>query len=93
VTKVHREAQAHFKRGRRIILIGHGGHPEVIRTIGQLPPGAVTDGRCSKIAAQNTKRNVAKRQNVIREFIAIDSEGGSVGEAFVIDDKISPLWR
>ena len=42
VTKVHREAQAHFKRGRRIILIGHGGHPEVIGTMGQLPAGAVT---------------------------------------------------
>ena len=42
VTKVHREAQSHFKRGRRIILIGHVGHPEVIGTIGQLPPGAVT---------------------------------------------------
>ena len=42
VTKVHREAQAHFKRGRRIVLIGHVGHPEVIGTMGQLPPGAVT---------------------------------------------------
>ena len=42
VTKVHREAQAHFKRGRRIIFIGHAGHPEVIGTMGQLPPGAVT---------------------------------------------------
>jgi len=42
VTKVHREAQAHFKRGRRVILIGHARHPEVIGTIGQLPPGAVT---------------------------------------------------
>jgi 4-hydroxy-3-methylbut-2-en-1-yl diphosphate reductase len=42
VTKVHREAQAHFKRGRRIVFIGHAGHPEVIGTMGQLPPGAVT---------------------------------------------------
>jgi len=42
VTKVHREAQAHFKRGRRIVLIGHAEHPEVIGTMGQLPPGAVT---------------------------------------------------
>ena len=42
VTKVHRETQAHFKRGRRIILIGHSGHPEVVGTMGQLPPGAVT---------------------------------------------------
>jgi 4-hydroxy-3-methylbut-2-en-1-yl diphosphate reductase len=42
VTKVHREAQVHFKRGRHIILIGHAGHPEVIGTMGQLPDGAVT---------------------------------------------------
>jgi 4-hydroxy-3-methylbut-2-enyl diphosphate reductase len=42
VTKVHREAQVHYKRGRHIILIGHAGHPEVIGTMGQLPEGAVT---------------------------------------------------
>ena len=42
VTKVHREAHAHFKRGRRIILIGHAGHAEVVGTMGQLPPGVVT---------------------------------------------------
>jgi 4-hydroxy-3-methylbut-2-en-1-yl diphosphate reductase len=42
VTKVHREAEIHHKRGRRIILIGHAGHPEVIGTMGQLPEGAVT---------------------------------------------------
>jgi 4-hydroxy-3-methylbut-2-en-1-yl diphosphate reductase len=41
VTKVHREAQVHFKRGRKVILIGHAGHPEVIGTMGQLPPGAI----------------------------------------------------
>jgi 4-hydroxy-3-methylbut-2-enyl diphosphate reductase len=42
VTKVHREAQAHFKRGRHVVLVGHAGHPEVVGTMGQLPPGAVT---------------------------------------------------
>ena len=42
VTKVHREADIHFRRGREIVLIGHAGHPEVIGTMGQLPPGAVT---------------------------------------------------
>ncbi len=42
VSKVHREAEGHFNVGRHIILIGHAGHPEVIGTIGQLPPGAVT---------------------------------------------------
>ena len=41
VTKVHREAEIHFKRGKEIILIGHAGHPEVVGTVGQLPEGAV----------------------------------------------------
>ena len=41
VTKVHREAEIHFKRGREIVLVGHAGHPEVIGTMGQLPEGAV----------------------------------------------------
>jgi 4-hydroxy-3-methylbut-2-enyl diphosphate reductase len=41
VTKVHREAEIHFRRGRRVLLIGHAGHPEVVGTMGQLPEGAV----------------------------------------------------
>ena len=42
VSKVHREAEQHFARGRHILLIGHAGHPEVVGTMGQLPDGAVT---------------------------------------------------
>jgi 4-hydroxy-3-methylbut-2-enyl diphosphate reductase len=42
VTKVHREAEVHAKRGRHIILVGHQGHPEVIGTMGQLPAGTIT---------------------------------------------------
>ncbi|HMN73342.1 MAG TPA: 4-hydroxy-3-methylbut-2-enyl diphosphate reductase [Rhodoblastus sp.] len=41
VTKVHREAEIHHKRGRKVLLIGHAGHPEVVGTMGQLPDGAV----------------------------------------------------
>ncbi|NDH60897.1 MAG: 4-hydroxy-3-methylbut-2-enyl diphosphate reductase [Alphaproteobacteria bacterium] len=41
VSKVHREAERHHEAGRRVVLIGHAGHPEVIGTMGQLPPGAV----------------------------------------------------
>ena len=41
VSKVHREAERHYKNGHQIILIGHAGHPEVIGTMGQLPDGAV----------------------------------------------------
>ena len=42
VTKVHREAVVHHKKGREVVLIGHAGHPEVVGTMGQLPPGAVS---------------------------------------------------
>lgn len=41
VSKVHREAEHHHEAGRTVLLIGHAGHPEVVGTIGQLPPGAV----------------------------------------------------
>jgi len=41
VTKVHNEAQRHWREGRKVILIGHAGHPEVFGTMGQLPEGAV----------------------------------------------------
>jgi 4-hydroxy-3-methylbut-2-enyl diphosphate reductase len=42
VAKVHSEARNHYENGREIVLIGHAGHPEVIGTLGQLPPGAAT---------------------------------------------------
>ncbi|MBO6890645.1 MAG: 4-hydroxy-3-methylbut-2-enyl diphosphate reductase [Roseibium sp.] len=42
VSKVHKEAEIHFRRDREVLLIGHAGHPEVIGTMGQLPVGTVT---------------------------------------------------
>jgi 4-hydroxy-3-methylbut-2-en-1-yl diphosphate reductase len=41
VTKVHREAELHYRRGALVVLVGHAGHPEVMGTMGQLPSGAV----------------------------------------------------
>ncbi|MEM7524086.1 MAG: 4-hydroxy-3-methylbut-2-enyl diphosphate reductase [Pseudomonadota bacterium] len=41
VSKVHREAERHHREGLQIVMIGHAGHPEVIGTMGQLPPGEV----------------------------------------------------
>lgn len=42
VSKVHVEAERHHANGKHILLIGHEGHPEVIGTMGQLPPGKIT---------------------------------------------------
>jgi len=41
VSKVHVEAERLHAKGRQILLIGHAGHPEVVGTMGQLPPGAI----------------------------------------------------
>ena len=41
VSKVHVEAERHYKAGRELVLIGHAGHPEVIGTMGQIPDGAI----------------------------------------------------
>jgi len=42
VSKVHKQAMRHQRLGRHVVLIGHAGHPEVIGTMGQLEPGAVS---------------------------------------------------
>ncbi len=42
VSKVHRRAERLVEAGKHIIFIGHKGHPEVIGTFGQVPPGSMT---------------------------------------------------
>jgi 4-hydroxy-3-methylbut-2-enyl diphosphate reductase len=42
VSKVHVEAERHARDGHHILLIGHAGHPEVIGTMGQVPPGTMS---------------------------------------------------
>ena len=42
VSKVHRQAERLVADGRHILFIGHVGHPEVIGTFGQVPPGSMT---------------------------------------------------
>ena len=37
VEKVHKEARKNHDEGRKTLLIGHQGHPEVIGTMGQIP--------------------------------------------------------
>ena len=52
VSKVHRQAERHVANGRHIVFIGHAGHPEVIGTLGQVPPGAMSLlETCADVAA------------------------------------------
>lgn len=42
VAKVHAEINAWYRAGRHVLLIGHIGHPEIVGTLGQIPPGAAS---------------------------------------------------
>ena len=72
VTKVHREAAIHFKRGREIILIGHAGHPEVVGTLGQLPKGAVVLIETMEAARAFQPKDPSKLAFVTQTTLSID---------------------
>src|SRR5215468_4911504 len=72
VTKVHREAEIHFRRGREIVLIGHEGHPEVTGTMGQLPPGAVRLVQTAEEAATFEPNDPDKLAYVTQTTLSID---------------------
>ena len=72
VTKVHREAAIHFKRGREILLIGHSHHPEVVGTLGQLPAGAVTLIETAEDAETFTPKDAGNLAFVTQTTLSID---------------------
>jgi 4-hydroxy-3-methylbut-2-enyl diphosphate reductase len=72
VTKVHREAELHFRRGREIILVGHAGHPEVVGTIGQLPVGSVHLVETIAHAESFVPRNADNLSYVTQTTLSID---------------------
>ena len=72
VTKVHREAMIHLKRGRDIVLVGHAGHPEVIGTMGQLPAGAVTLIETAADARAFAPREAAQLAYVTQTTLSLD---------------------
>jgi 4-hydroxy-3-methylbut-2-enyl diphosphate reductase len=72
VTKVHREAEIHHKRGREVVLIGHAGHPEVIGTIGQLPEGAITLVQSVAEATAFVPRDAGKLAFLTQTTLSVD---------------------
>ncbi len=72
VTKVHREAEIHHKRGREIVLIGHAGHPEVVGTMGQLPQGAVSLIETVEDVARFTPRDARALAFVTQTTLSVD---------------------
>jgi 4-hydroxy-3-methylbut-2-enyl diphosphate reductase len=72
VSKVHIEAHRHFAEGREIVLIGHAGHVEVIGTMGQLPPGAITLVQTVADAEAFTPRDPQKLAYVTQTTLSVD---------------------
>ncbi len=72
VSKVHKEAEIHFRRGREIVLIGHAGHPEVIGTMGQLPEGAVSLVETAEQARSFTPRTDAPLAWITQTTLSVD---------------------
>jgi len=72
VSKVHREAERHFAEVRHILMIGHAGHPEVVGTMGQLPPGAVTLVQNSTEAEAVVPPDVSRLAFITQTTLSVD---------------------
>jgi 4-hydroxy-3-methylbut-2-enyl diphosphate reductase len=59
VTKVHNEAIKYSKQGRKIILIGHRGHQEVVGTMGQADMILIDDREKNNVPELDTQEPVA----------------------------------
>ena len=79
VSKVHVEAQRHFDNDREILLIGHAGHPEVVGTMGQLPPGAVALIETAADAETFQPRDPDKVAFVTQTTLSVDDTAAIVG--------------
>ena len=51
VTKVHNQGKRYVGQGRKLILIGHAGHPEVEGTMGQIPSPVILVQNEAEVAA------------------------------------------
>ncbi len=78
VSKVHREAERHFKNGKQIVLIGHAGHPEVIGTMGQLPEGAVVLVETVEDAGRVTVKDPATLAYCTQTTLSVDDTAAVV---------------
>jgi 4-hydroxy-3-methylbut-2-enyl diphosphate reductase len=78
VTKVHREAEIHHRKGREIVLIGHAGHPEVIGTMGQLPDGAVRLIETADDARRLAPRTPDRLAWITQTTLSVDETAGII---------------
>jgi 4-hydroxy-3-methylbut-2-en-1-yl diphosphate reductase len=78
VSKVHAEARAHHENGLEIVLIGHAGHPEVVGTLGQLPPGTATLVETAQDAERLTPRDPKRLAYITQTTLSVDDTAAIV---------------
>jgi 4-hydroxy-3-methylbut-2-enyl diphosphate reductase len=78
VSKVHAEARAHHAMGLEVVLIGHAGHPEVIGTLGQLPPGAATLVETIEDVRRFKPRDAARLAYTTQTTLSVDDTAAIV---------------
>ena len=72
VSKVHIEAERHYKNGLQMVMIGHEGHPETLGTMGQLPDGEVILVETVDDVATITPRNPEKLAFITQTTLSVD---------------------
>lgn len=72
VSKVHVEAERHHEAGLQMVMIGHAGHPEVLGTMGQLPPGEVILVETVEDVATVVPRDPARLAWVTQTTLSVD---------------------
>jgi 4-hydroxy-3-methylbut-2-enyl diphosphate reductase len=71
VSKVHIQGQRYVAQGRKVILIGHAGHPEVEGTMGQVPGGVTLIQTVDDVAALEFENN-AKLAYITQTTLSVD---------------------
>jgi len=79
VSKVHRQAERMIEDGLHILFVGHAGHPEVIGTFGQVPPGAMTLVESVEDAASVNVPATARLAFLTQTTLSVDDTAEIVG--------------
>ena len=77
VTKVHNEAKKYTREGRRVILVGHRGHQEVIGTMGQSDMHLVDDREGVELPEWNEDVPIAV---LTQTTLSVDDTQSSIDE-------------
>jgi 4-hydroxy-3-methylbut-2-en-1-yl diphosphate reductase len=78
VTKVHNEAARHHENSLQMVMIGHAGHPEVLGTMGQLPPGEVLLVETPADVATLVPRDPGKLAFITQTTLSVDDTAAVV---------------